>query len=245
MIKIITGLAANVVGFEAQGKVTADDYSNVLVPAVETAIEFGGRARLLYVLGEEFKSFELGAMWADAKVGMGHLSDFEQIAVVTDLGWIEQSVRAFGVIIPCPVKVFSCAELESAKKWINKPKSRALDIDVETVEGTAYVNARLSGALGRSEEKELVDTVTAATADADKIRLLIEARDFHGWNDVRALWMHMKFVAGKVSKIERIAIVGDATWQRRLIATANHVLRVDARFFAEPDVAQARSWIRE
>ena len=36
MLKIIEGLPANVLGVTAEGKITGEDYSTVLIPAIET-----------------------------------------------------------------------------------------------------------------------------------------------------------------------------------------------------------------
>lgn len=244
MLKPIEGLGASVVAFEAHGVVTGDDYASTLVPAVEAAIDSGVRPRLLYVLGHDFERFDTGAMLADTKVGMGHLADFERIAVVTDVEWVDHAVRAFGVVIPCPVKVFRCVQRKAAETWISEPVATALEVHAERVGDTAQLYVRLHGALGQATEQDLIDTATQGVGDAQHVRLLLEAEDFHGWNDVRALWQHVRFVAGMQRKLDRVAIVGDASWQARMVAIARHVMRVDARFFPEVEKEAARAWIR-
>jgi hypothetical protein len=52
MITVLTDLPDNVLGFEAKGEVTGDDYEQVLIPAVEKHLETAEKIRLLYVLGE-------------------------------------------------------------------------------------------------------------------------------------------------------------------------------------------------
>jgi hypothetical protein len=61
VIRIIAGMPAGTIGLEAVGKVTDDDYSTVLLPAIEAALERND-VRLLYVLGEDFESYSPGAM---------------------------------------------------------------------------------------------------------------------------------------------------------------------------------------
>jgi hypothetical protein len=85
--------------------------------------------------------------------------------------------------------------------------------------------------------------VESGIGDADELRLLVEAVDFHGWRDLRSLWQHLRFVAGLRRKLERVAIVGDARWQRRLAASARRVLGVDARFFDPGQLAEAKAWL--
>ena len=119
MIKKIEGLPEDVVALEAIGEITASDYENVVVPEVEARTEGGKKVKFIYVLGPQFEKFTAGAMWDDAKVGMKHLKSFEKIAVVTDHGMMSGMVKAMGVLIPCEVKVFTDAELDTAKQWIS------------------------------------------------------------------------------------------------------------------------------
>ena len=84
MIKFIEGLPDNVIAVEAVGKVEADDYRNVLDPAIAKAIETHDRLRFLYVIGEAYDGFTAGAMWQDTKVGLGDRKAWERIAVVSD-----------------------------------------------------------------------------------------------------------------------------------------------------------------
>ena len=117
MIRIIEGLPDNVLGAEAIGKVTDEDYENVLAPAAREKLEAHSKIRYVYVLGEEFEGWTAGAMWEDAKLGGGDLRRWEKVAVVTDKDWVRHAVKGFGWMIPGDVSVFSMAELDAAKGW--------------------------------------------------------------------------------------------------------------------------------
>jgi len=119
MMKIIPGLPEGVVGVEASGDVTGEDYESVLEPAVERGLKGHAKIRFLYQIGREFTSFTAGALWDDAKVGMRHMTGFEKCAVVTDVKWIRDAVNLFRVVIPCPVKVFDNDALAVAKAWLS------------------------------------------------------------------------------------------------------------------------------
>ncbi len=121
MIELLPNLPEHVVGFAASGQVDASDYGTVVVPAIESALKAHGRIRLLYHLGPAFTGFTPEAMWDDMKVGVEHLSAWERIAVVSDKGWVTNAIRLFGFAIPCPVRVFSNAELSKAEGWITAP----------------------------------------------------------------------------------------------------------------------------
>ncbi|MFF2372326.1 STAS/SEC14 domain-containing protein [Agromyces sp. NPDC058110] len=118
MLRPLEGLPTTVVAFEAVGEVHADDYRNVLDPAVESAIAAHEKIRFLYVLGSEFQGFTGGAMWEDAKVGVGHWSRFERLALVTDDRAYHDAVRAFAWMLPGEVRLFTVAELAEAEAWI-------------------------------------------------------------------------------------------------------------------------------
>jgi SpoIIAA-like len=120
MIEKMTGLPDNVLGFTARGKVTANDYETVLIPAVEALFARQPKVRLLYHLGKDLAGFEAAAMWDDAKVGFKHFSGWDRIAVVSDIEWMRAAIRFFGLMMPGQVRVFHEAELAEAKRWISE-----------------------------------------------------------------------------------------------------------------------------
>ena len=119
MIKQLEHLPDGVIGLEASGEVTADDYRDVMVPVLTTALERGG-VRLLYVLHEHTK-FSGGALFADARFGVGHLTGWDRLAVVSDADWLEKSIKAFGWMMPGEIKMFDDDEIDKAKAWLTRP----------------------------------------------------------------------------------------------------------------------------
>jgi hypothetical protein len=119
MLEKLQDLPDSVVGLKASGEVTGDDYRNVLIPAVEAALEGGRKVRLLYVLGPDVTGFSAGAAWQDTKVGVGHYSRWEKVAVVSDKEWLRHSVDLFGYLIPGEVKAFTPAEEAQARTWVS------------------------------------------------------------------------------------------------------------------------------
>ncbi len=90
MIEMIEGLPAPVVGMRAEGKLSKQDYEDAVIPAVRAMLDGHDRVRLLYVLGDDFDGYSIGAMWEDTKLGVGHLRSFERIACVTDADWVDE-----------------------------------------------------------------------------------------------------------------------------------------------------------
>ena len=118
MIEITSGMPDNILAVTAHGMVTAEDYENVLLPAVEEALKRNNKIRFLFRTGEDFSGYTAGAMWDDAKLGVRHLTAFEKIAVVSDVPWLVQAVRFFRFFVPCPVKIFSGDRFSDAEAWI-------------------------------------------------------------------------------------------------------------------------------
>lgn len=117
MIRVIDDMPTGTIGFEATGKVTKEDYEDVLVPAVETAKQHGA-VRLLYVLGDDFESYSPGAMWSDTRLWAGSHASWERVAVVTDVDWIEHALKAFSWLMPGRIRVFDDDDADDAKQWL-------------------------------------------------------------------------------------------------------------------------------
>ncbi len=120
MIERIDDAPAGVTALRADGEVSAEDYKQVLEPALAAAAE-SGEIRLLYVLGADFE-MRPAAMAQDAKVGLGigigHHSAWKRTAIVTDAGWVAGSIHAFAWMMPGEVRVFGLAEEDAARTWV-------------------------------------------------------------------------------------------------------------------------------
>jgi SpoIIAA-like len=117
MFQLIEGLPSDVLGIEASGKVTHEDYRDFLIPRAE-ALMAQGPIKMLYVLGGDFSSYKPEALWDDAGFGAKHWHDFKRIAVVADVPWIRAAIALFRPIFPCEVRLFALSELAAAKEWI-------------------------------------------------------------------------------------------------------------------------------
>jgi hypothetical protein len=117
MITELTDLPAGIIGFEASGKLEAEDYRDVLLPAVERA-SANGDVRMLLVISS-FDGLTAGALWQDLRVGVEHLRGWKRIALVTDIEWMSQMTAMFGWMTPGTVKHFPLGERAAAIAWIS------------------------------------------------------------------------------------------------------------------------------
>jgi hypothetical protein len=52
------------------------------------------------------------------RLGMVHLTAWERIAIVTDVGWIANAANVFKFFVPCEVRIFPLAERQAAGQWV-------------------------------------------------------------------------------------------------------------------------------
>jgi SpoIIAA-like len=116
MLKAIAGLPPGVLGFEADGELHADDYRNVLLPAVEAVLQRGEKVRIVLVF-ERFDGLSGGALWQDLRMGVEHLTSWKRIALVTDIDWMRDLAALFGWMTPGELKHFPLAEQDAAVAW--------------------------------------------------------------------------------------------------------------------------------
>jgi hypothetical protein len=116
MIKELNEMPPGVTGFEATGKLRAEDYRDVVLPALERAAATG-EVRFLIVMNE-FDGMTGGALWQDLKVGFEHLRSWKRIALVTDIEWMHHLTDLFGWMTPGETKAFSAEQRDAAIAWV-------------------------------------------------------------------------------------------------------------------------------
>ena len=118
MITELGGLPAGVIGFEASGKLAAEDYRDVVLPAVERAAKTGD-VRFLIVI-HDFDGMSGGALWQDLKTGIEYLRAWKRIALVTDIGWMSHATDLFGWMTPSETRTFAVDEQDEAIRWLTE-----------------------------------------------------------------------------------------------------------------------------
>jgi len=103
---------------------------------------------------------------------------------------------------------------------------------------------KLSGKLHDEDYKNFVPVIDAAVTKQGKIRLLAQFSDFHGW-DLHALWDDIKFSTTHCTKIERIALVGDKTWEKWMAKVCKPFTMAKINYFAVSEVDAAKEWLAE
>ena len=119
MIKVLPGSEGNILVLKAVGKLTDQDYKEVLIPCLESIIREYGKARLLLDMGDEFHGWEAAALWDDARFGLTHRKDFDKMGVVGGPRWVEWGLKLAAMAISGEIRNFPQSKREEAVNWIN------------------------------------------------------------------------------------------------------------------------------
>lgn len=239
MISVSPIDTAGVLEVKMDAPVSAADYKDVLLPALDKAIAASDNMRLLIIVSAGFSDFTLGAMFEDARVGLKHWRGFDRVAIVTDNTAMKHAIRAFSIFMPCPVDMFDHAEVDDARRWLRESLGSIQQTDL----GQGVLHVALRGKLDTQAYANDIEDLNRFLASHDRPRLLIDLRDFDGWQGLGALKDHLDLVRGHAPKIDRAAVVGDAGWQEMGLQIGKRAFGLDAKYFGDDDFEAARSWV--
>jgi hypothetical protein len=117
MIEVVES-QGKVLWLRARGKLSRQDYQEVLIPRLEAVIKEHGKARLLFQLAPDFAGWEPGALWDDLVFDLRHKDDFEKLAVVGAPRWADAAVKIFSRFMAGEVKTMLDEQLAEAWEWI-------------------------------------------------------------------------------------------------------------------------------
>lgn len=243
MIEILTDMPAGVLGFRASGKVTAEDYQDVLAPAVEGALLNYPKLRLYYDIAPDFESYEFAAMWEDAKIGLRHLTAWRRIAVVCDLNWLKLTMRGFGWLVPCPFRIYPRERMAEARDWISDPGTSGLiaNLDPET----AVLTLEPHGQLEKEDFEQLNVQVDAFLEEHEALNgIMISTKSFPGWDGIDAMLAHLKFVRDHQRQVKHVAIVTDGRILSHFPALARAFVSAEVKHFPAGEEEAALSWMQ-
>ena len=239
MIGTLADLPEGTLGFRFSGRITGADYDTVLVPAMERAIEEHDRIKALLVFGEEFEGYDLAAIWDDTLLGLRHWRGFERVAVVSDVPWLQTMVRAIGVAMPCPIRLFAPGEEQEARRWLAESLGT---IHLDSQHGV--IRARLIGQLEPSAYDGVEPEIASLFSSCQPVRLLLDLREFDGWSGLAALGEHLSLVREHHRTPERVAVLGDQAWEKLAARLLSRFRQADTRFFDAAHAEQAELWLR-
>lgn len=106
------------------------------------------------------------------------------------------------------------------------------------------LEVQVSGKLVHDDYRQFQPEFERLAKQNGKIRVLFEMVDFHGWEG-GALWDDIKFDLKHFSDIERLAMVGDKTWEKGMSVFCKPFTTSKIRYFDRAALAEARAWLEE
>ncbi len=120
MLEVMPESTGKILWLRASGKLTDRDYREVFTPSLEAVLREHGRVRVLFHLEPDFQGWELKALWADLKLDLKHLGDFEKVALVGASVWADAIMKLFARFMPGEVRTFLREHLAEAWIWIQE-----------------------------------------------------------------------------------------------------------------------------
>jgi hypothetical protein len=119
--KLLPESSGKVIGFRIRGKLTEEDYTEVLIPIIEEGIKEYSKIRLLLQV-ENFQGWTPGGAWEDLK-NWPKFRSFERMALVGDESWddfMTWMLQVFAVFTHTKLRFFRMERLGEAWDWLRK-----------------------------------------------------------------------------------------------------------------------------
>lgn len=120
MLQILPRSQGNVVGVTCSGKVTGQDYRDILLPTISRIIAEHGKARVLFDCDDNFMGYEAKALLEDMRYSFRHRHQLERFAVINGPGWLNLLTKACDKLTKCRCRTFHKAVREQAWLWIEE-----------------------------------------------------------------------------------------------------------------------------
>lgn len=119
-------------------------------------------------------------------------------------------------------------------------------LHVDLDETRAIATFRPEGPLTEADFEHAANMVDQYLEDHSALRgLVINSREFEGWNSFAALVRHLRFVRDHHRQISRVALVTDSAVGQLGEKLADHFVAAEIRHFPFDDMIEARRWVEQ
>jgi hypothetical protein len=92
--------------------------------------------------------------------------------------------------------------------------------------------------------RQIKPQIDSFISQQGKIRLLIDASEFNGWENIAAFENHAGFVKTHQQKVERIAVIAGHEWQHWLIGAFRMFVHPQVKAYDKGHESEALQWLR-
>lgn len=237
MIEQLEGFPEGTLAFRVSGRVTGADYDEVLTPALDEAMQAFDGIRIYMQVGPDFDGYSPEAAWDDTRLGLRHWRGFDRIVVVSDVAWVRSAITSMSFLMPCPVSVFELDRADDAKRWLSESLG-SIRVDAQG----ENVTIALLGQLEPEAYEGVSEELDAHLSQHSHINLLLDLREFDGWQGLGGLSEHFSLVREHRRAPKRVAVVGDKAWHHLAERVFSKFIAAEVKYFSAAKFSEARSW---
>jgi len=117
-------------------------------------------------------------------------------------------------------------------------------VKLQELDDGKVLEVSVSGMLRQQDYPQFVPAFERYVHDHDKVRVLFDMDDFHGW-DMNSMWDEVKFDAENFRHIDRLAMVGEQRWQQWMATFCKPFVEARIRYFDHDDKSKAVEWLEQ
>ena len=155
-------------------------------------------------------------------------------------------LQGFGVLVGI-TSYFQCSAEQGAAVRNGKKDKKLEDlkmIEKMTESSGNVLGYKFTGTITVDDFKKMEPEVDALVQKEGNVRILFNLTGFK-WEKIDALVADLKFGHKFHEKIQKLAVVGDKTWEKWITQLALRFYAKEAKYFPSADTAKAWSWLRE
>ena len=112
-----------------------------------------------------------------------------------------------------------------------------------SIEAPKLAVIRTDGEVSEEDYERVVPRLEELIDEHGKIRLLLDVTRFQGATP-GALWEDLKFDAEHLNDFEKVAVVGDESWEGAAAELASPLTGANVKTFGPEEEDKARTWAR-
>ena len=121
-------------------------------------------------------------------------------------------------------------------------QKHGISIGIDRINSDFFLTLRATGKLTHQDYETITPLIDSALAGVKhpRINVLIDGTELDGW-EARAAWDDFKLGLKHGSQFEKIAIVGNKSWQEKLSKIGNWFISGDVKYFGSE--SEALDWL--
>lgn len=117
-----------------------------------------------------------------------------------------------------------------------------MTVELKELDDGRLLEVHLTGKLVEKDYETFLPAVERLVQQHGKINMLVDMHDFHGWT-AGAFWADTKFALHHFHDIGRLAVVGEAKWEKGMATFCKPFTTAEVCYFDRAKVDEARSWV--